>query len=135
MALSDAIEDVFIIEDEALDAINELNSNYEKLTNLKSTLSSELEKLKADETVLRTALAQSKETSREKLARDKRTNDDAIKNLQMALLADDDDDDDDDDTRGDLALRDQSDVAIGSMMGAPSDEEIDENIMLHSHFL
>lgn len=134
MALSDAIEDVFTIEDEALDAINELNSNYEKLTNLKSTLSSELEKLKADETVLRTALAQSKETSREKLARDKRTNDDAIKHLQMALLADDDDDDDDN-TRGDLALRDQSDVTIGSMMGAPSDEEIDDNIMLHSQYL
>ena len=142
MESSNAEEETSNLQAKAVGSIQQLDKDYEKLRNAESILIKELEKIQADEALLRTALAESKETGRHKLARQKKeNNDDAIRNLQAALMVDDDDesssnsgDSIDAHSYEQQKLRNDSDIAIG-MIDASSDDEVDEEAMLQGHHI
>eukprot|EP01083_Nonionella_stella_P194904 718465_1 len=67
--------------------IESLNAEYAKLNKAESYLMDELKKLQEEHTALQSALRQTTETGRDKMAREKRERDEiAMKNLQEALL-------------------------------------------------
>jgi len=120
------------MESKAITAIHELNADYKKLSSAESALTDELKKLQADEELLQTALAQSKETGREKMAREKRKNDDdVLKNLQAALMADDDDSSSSDEEQ---QPANNGGVGFGGIDDS-SDELINEDDLLQVHHL
>eukprot|EP01083_Nonionella_stella_P069034 183730_1 len=82
--------------------IESLNAEYAKLNKAESYLMDELKKLQEEHTALQSALRQTTETGRDKMAREKKERDEiAMKNLQEALLGSDEGsscDDDDENT-------------------------------------
>ena len=85
------------LEAKATKRIEQLDREYNNLKNAESILLQELQTLREDQARLTKALAESKESGREKMERQKNErNEEAIRNLQAALMADDDDDDESD---------------------------------------
>lgn len=78
------------VEVEVISEIKRLNIEYQQITDLETSLTNEFKTLQAEERLLRTALQQSKETGREKMARERKDkNEAALKNLEAALMCDD----------------------------------------------
>jgi hypothetical protein len=109
------------VENRAKFAIKHLNSTYKNLSNAETIIMEQLQRLKKDETLLQTALMQSRENAREKSTRERgEVENETMKHLHAALMGDDDDSSSSDSDDG-LNSTIMSGIVLGGM--EPSSDE------------